>query len=101
MTDPSQLHGRWLHSHEEDTPGALVYRPADYPFPRSRGRDGLDLSAGGAATTHAIAPTDGTRAQAGGWRLEPDGTLVVQGEGGGERRYQVLSAGGGKLVLAR
>src|SRR6476660_7105453 len=33
----------WLHSHDEDTPDVLVYRPADYPFPREEGRDGFEI----------------------------------------------------------
>ena len=33
--------GQWIHSHEEDAKGVMVYRPANYSFPPSRGRVGV------------------------------------------------------------
>lgn len=45
MTDlDACLQRRWLHSHEEDTADVRVYRPAEYPFPPARGRDGFEFA---------------------------------------------------------
>ena len=73
--DPSQLQKQWLHSHEEDTPGRTVYRPADYHFPPSRGRKGFDLGPGGNLVEIGIGPTDRSTRTLGKWRLVGDKTL--------------------------
>ena len=33
----------WTHSREEDSEGIKVYRPNEYNFPPSRGREGFEL----------------------------------------------------------
>lgn len=102
MFDPKNLLGKWVHSHEEDTGDLLVYRHAEYPFPRSRGRDGLELLASGVATATMIAPTDGNQSKTGQWKLTPDDTLLVKGKDGKSiQSTKVISAETGKLVLAR
>ena len=64
---------RWLHSHEEDTPDVRVYRPADYPFPPARGRDGFEFRPGREFIYLGIAPADGTEESNGRWMIEaPD-----------------------------
>jgi hypothetical protein len=73
--DPSQLQKRWLHSHEEDTPGRTVYRPADYHFPPSRGRKGFELGPEGNLVEIGIGPTDRSTRTHGKWRLAGDKTL--------------------------
>jgi len=45
--DRAALQGQWVHAHEEDTDSELVYRPASYSLPPSRGRSALDLRADG------------------------------------------------------
>ena len=49
MIDPEQLQGRWVHSHEEDTEDEIVFRAesSGYDFPRSRGREALELNPDG------------------------------------------------------
>ncbi len=42
VVDRSRLCQRWIHSHEEDTDTEMVYRPADFAFPPSRGRTGFE-----------------------------------------------------------
>src|SRR5215475_12064281 len=50
--------GHWTHSHEEDTPDAMIYRPASYSFPPSRGRMGLEFRSGGDLVYYGIARAD-------------------------------------------
>jgi hypothetical protein len=69
----SCLVGQWMHSHEEDTPDAQVYRPADYPFPPARGRDGFEFRPDGELVYLGIARADGTEESTGRWTVEaPD-----------------------------
>ena len=68
---------RWLHSHDEDTPDVLVYRPADYRFPREEGRDGFEILAGGEFHYLAIGGGDRTEVSNGRWTIEaPDRVRV-------------------------
>ena len=63
------LLGRWLHSHEEDSDEVMVFRPADFEFPPSRGRSGFGLAPGGELVDVSIAAQDGTRESRGSWKL--------------------------------
>ena len=59
---PEVLQRAWVHSHEEDTGAEMVFRPAGYSFPRSRGRRSFELTPGGKLTRGAPArPTAGRR----------------------------------------
>jgi len=64
-----RLHKRWLHSHEEDSAGQAVFRPASYAFPRSRGRDGFELRPDQSLVDIGIAPGDGPQHASGTWAL--------------------------------
>ena len=68
MIDPEQLQGRWVHSHEEDTDDEIVYRAeaSGYDFPRSRGREALELNPDGSYSGVVPGPTDKPEATAGG-----------------------------------
>ncbi|CAA7623318.1 hypothetical protein MTBLM5_510014 [Magnetospirillum sp. LM-5] len=95
------LVGRWRHSHEEDLGGDRVFRREDFPFPPSRGRQGLELLAGGDLVADEIAATDGTDQVAGRWWLDPDGRLWLE-IAGRRTRMQSLDLGEleqGRLVL--
>jgi hypothetical protein len=70
--DASHLAQAWLHSHEEDTATTTVYRPAQFPFPPSRGRKGFHLQPGGTLTARKPGPTDQTLTTAGTWKLAGD-----------------------------
>ncbi len=50
----------WVHSHEEDTEEEMVFRPASYPFPPSRGRKSLQLEPGGRLATKRTNLVDGS-----------------------------------------
>jgi hypothetical protein len=66
------LQQRWVHSHEEDTPTLMVFRPSTYNFPRSRGRKSFTLNPDGSLVDVGIAPTDGQQRSAGTWKLDGD-----------------------------
>ncbi|MBI4700686.1 MAG: hypothetical protein HY744_05900 [Deltaproteobacteria bacterium] len=99
---PAVLCRRWLRSHEEGSPDELVFRPAGYAFPPSRGRSGFELRPDGALVRIAIGPADGPRESAGRWRLEDD-ELVIEPAGSAEppSRRRVLSATAERLVVRR
>jgi hypothetical protein len=71
------LIGSWLHSHEEDTPQASVYRPADHPFPPSRGRTGYEFRADGTLTYYGIAAADGSEEFSGRWTAKDSNTVRI------------------------
>jgi hypothetical protein len=85
--------GKWVHAHEEDEDGAMVFRPASHPLPPSRGRTVLDLRSDGTYAQHEPGPVDAPVASDGRWSLE-GGRLVV-----GERSFEVAAADDDRLVL--
>lgn len=101
--DKRKLAQRWLHSHEEDSEGNQVYRPADFPFPPSRGRDGFELRADGTLVDRGIGPTDRPQKTEGTWKLEDDGTLVFDVGSPTElaRRLTIGSVEKDRLVLKK
>ena len=62
--------GQWIHSHEEDAEGVMVYRPANYSFPPSRGRMGFEFREGGKLVYYGIARADGSEQFSGSWVIE-------------------------------
>jgi hypothetical protein len=96
-----KLHRRWVHSHEEDTDTEMVFRPASYDFPRSRGRVSFELAADGALHESGIAPTDRPEPSGGTWELEETGNLVLHRQGGGEgtQVLHIVSVEDDRLVL--
>lgn len=72
------LLGEWRHSHEEDTDERIVYRPADYPFPPSRGRVGFEFLAAGYLIFFGIDPADGESLSPGHWELLSDQRLQIE-----------------------
>jgi hypothetical protein len=82
---PVALFRRWVHSREEDAGGVEVYRPQDFPFPPSFGRDGFEMLADGTFIQHDLSPTDGTVATKGRWELLPRRRVTVTFPPGTER----------------
>ena len=66
---PDELLGHWVHSHEEDSGGERVYRPADYDFPPARGRRGFELRPGGELVLYGPGATDRPEAATGRWSV--------------------------------
>jgi hypothetical protein len=70
--------GHWIHSHEEDTQGVMVYRPANYNFPPSRGRRGFDFREGGELVFFGIGRADGSEQFSGNWVIEEPNRVRVK-----------------------
>ena len=100
---PEVLHQRWLHSHEEDTDREMIFRPATFNFPRSRGRTGFELKRDGSLVEIGIAPTDGPLEAQGRWKLEGDDQLTFYAGGQSEpkRVMRITSADKGRLVVIK
>ena len=72
---------RWSHSFEEDAADVLVYRPAEHPFPRARGRDGIELSPDGTFIEWVVGRGDARQPIAGRWQEEAPGRVRVAFDG--------------------
>lgn len=75
-----ELLGRWVHSHEEDSEGEMVFRPDTHEFPPSRGRTSVELRADGTYLERSPGPVDVPEESRGHWSLEGN-RLVLEGEG--------------------
>src|SRR5262249_46362827 len=91
---PENLHGRWLHSHEEDTGVEMVFRPASFKFPPSRGRMGFELRPDQSLVEIGIAPADGPQESAGRWELQSGNQLRFFGASSRKpaRTLEIVSA---------
>ena len=95
------LQKRWLHSHEEDTDAVMVYRPASYPFPRSRGRMGFELRPDNSLTEIGTAPGDGPREESGTWKIR-DGEppeLMLEPASSASRVLRISAVDEGRLEI--
>jgi hypothetical protein len=92
----------WVHSHEEDHEGVTVFRPADFPFPPSRGRRGFELRAGGAAALSPLGATDRIETAPGEWKLEGSRLTISQDSPKGfTETMNIVSVSGDKLETRR
>ena len=95
------LHGRWVHSHEEDSDDELVFRPAGHAFPPARGRSAFELRPDGSYVETSPGPVDRPEDSSGSWSLEDD-TLVLEGDGDRSRHaWQIVGAEGDRLTLRK
>jgi hypothetical protein len=74
---PWWIFGHWTHSHEEDEEDVVAFRHHDFPFPRSRGRDGFELTEDGTIVLDEIARTDGIQQVEGTWHAETATTILI------------------------
>ncbi len=93
----------WVHSHEEDTETQMVFRPATFKFPPSRGRSGFELKADGKLINRGIAPTDGPSETPGSWELDNDNVLTfyLGAEKKPTRSLKIVSADKSRLVVEK
>jgi len=96
--DVGALAQRWVHSYEEDTPEASVYRPSGYDFPPARGRRTFELRPDGTLVEGVPGPVDAPVESGGTWALEGE-NLVLHGEEG-DRALRIASVDDERLVLA-
>ncbi len=94
------LIGHWVHSHEEDRDGEMVFRPASFSFPRSRGRDSFELQKD-ALVQRGHGPGDAATVKGGTWSLSDDGKLTFFDDSGTKaaRVLAVLSVAPDRLTL--
>lgn len=75
--DEEAVQGHWVHSHEEDTEDEMVFRPATYGFPPSRGRTSFELRPDGTYVESSPGPVDVPEESRGQWALEDDRLLLA------------------------
>lgn len=95
------LQRRWTHSHEEDSATTVVYRPADFDFPRSRGRKSFELGPGGRYMESVPGPSDQPRAGSGKWDIDDDKIVIRSPSTGAARSLQVESVSKDRLVIKK
>ena len=97
------LHQNWVHSHEEDTDTEMVFRPATFKFPRSRGRKSFELKPDGGLVETRIGPTDRPEKIQGTWKLEGDDNLSFYASHRAEPRrvMRIASLGKDRLALKK
>ena len=64
------LQTAWVHSHEEDDGGRVVFRSPNTELPPARGRTAFTLKSGGAVEVVGPGPDDRRKASSGHWTLE-------------------------------
>jgi hypothetical protein len=94
-----QLFRRWGHSFEEDHDDVRVYRPAEYDFPRARGRDGIEFRPDGSYVDWVVGPGDAREPRGGRWLLEGAGRIRVTTAADQERVVEVVSVSPDRLEL--
>jgi hypothetical protein len=99
---PEALFRRWQHSFEEDDDMAAVYRPADFPFPRARGREGIEFRPDGTVVDWQIGPGDRSQPVEGRWILEQSGRIrLTFGAGISDRTIELLAVDDDVLRLRK
>jgi len=78
---PNEIFRRWVHSFEEDEGDVSVYRPAEYAFPRARGRREMEFRPDGSFIHWMIGPADARQPASGHWRVEGSNRVHVSFEG--------------------
>jgi hypothetical protein len=101
--DKNALPQHWVHSHEEDTGTEMVFRPASFAFPRSRGRSAMALNPGGELVETGPGPTDRPQESQGAWKLEGDDTLSIyeKRKQKPKRTMKIVSLDRNRLVLQK
>ena len=99
---PEVLQKRWMHSHEEDSATEMVFRPASFAFPPSRGRAGFDLKPDQSFVEIGIAPADGPQESRGSWKLENNQLqLFKKPSRTAARTLEIVSADKNRLVVKK
>jgi hypothetical protein len=91
----------WVHSHEEDTDKEMVFRPATFQFPPSRGRVSFELQPDGNLVEAGIAPTDGPLETQGTWEIEDDRLVLRTDPSKPPRVMQIASVDEDRLVIEK
>ena len=95
------LRRRWVHSHEEDTDREMVFRPAAFEFPPSRGRRSFELKPDGALLEGRIGPTDRPLETQGTWELQGDRLVFQRGPLEAPRVMRIASVEDDRLTIEK
>jgi hypothetical protein len=96
------LHQRWIHSHEEDSANEMVFRPASFHFPPSRGRIGFELKPDRSYTDIGIAPGDGPAESTGSWKVDRGELQLFSGSSSTPTQtYRIIASSKDRLVVGR
>jgi hypothetical protein len=106
MTKPTTTINRellvraWVHAHEQDHDGLLVFKPLGEALPPSRGRRILDLSENGAASLGMPGADDRSATTKGAWHLEGD-HLRIESAQGTSQQFLVTALQEDELAMRR
>ena len=101
-TSKSDLYGKWVHAHEEDTDTEMVFRPPGHPLPPSRGRTAFELRNDETCAYLGIGRDDRGEASSGSWRFdEQTSALSLNLPDGTHQVFPVASADKEKLVVKK
>ena len=101
MAEPQReaVVGKWVHAHEEDGEGEMVFRPASHPLPPSRGRTSIELRPDGSYVECSPGPVDVPEEWTGRWSLEGK-RLVLEADGDRPgHAWEIAAAGDERLTL--
>ncbi|MCD9140646.1 hypothetical protein [Streptomyces albireticuli] len=87
---PTGLLQHWVHSFEEDSPGATVYRPDGFAFPPARGRRGMEFAEGGVFVDHPLGRGDAPDSVRGRWRMSGEARVSVSFPGTGRAGRELV-----------
>ncbi len=92
-----------MHSHEEDSDTEMVFRPASFKFPPSRGRAGFDLKPDNSFIEIGIAPGDGPHESSGTWKLQDSELQLFTPSSSSKptRTLQIVSVDKTRLVVGK
>lgn len=81
----------------------MVFRPAEFAFPRSRGRTSFELKADGSMIDHGIGAGDAATETRGSWSEPASGKLAFfhGAEKKAERVLKIIRAEPDRLVLEK
>ncbi len=74
---PKEIFKHWIHSYEEDTKEAKVFRPSHHKFPPARGRFGFEVKEDGEFVQYGIGPADRPAKVSGHWKAEGKDKIIV------------------------
>jgi hypothetical protein len=74
---PECIFKYWVHSREEDKESVLVYRPFDFKFPPSRGREGFEVKKSGEFILYTISREDRPKKDIGHFKVVESNRLYI------------------------
>jgi hypothetical protein len=95
------LHQKWVHSHEEDQGDDMVFRPASFKLPPSRGRRSIELHSDGTLGHARPGPADRPERGQGRWEIDGDQLRLFGGSATPSEVFRIASAAPDRLVLRR